>query len=71
MADKLGEIRPLLVLGPDGVNLELLEDFRVEGEVLNLVTMSTAALNQRNLDKENVDATSFLKKDDTKARSPL
>ena len=38
-------------------------------EVLNLVKMSTAALNQRNLDKENVDSTSFLKKDDTKVRS--
>ena len=37
-AHKLGEIRPLLVLGPDGVNLQLLEDVRVEGEALNLAT---------------------------------
>ena len=35
---KRWKIRPLLVLGPDGVYLELLEDFRVEGEALNLAT---------------------------------
>ena len=35
---KRWKIRPLLVLGPDGVNLQLLEDVRVEGEALNLAT---------------------------------